>query len=84
MLWQWLIVAPLIAASAAYAAWAVMPVTTRVRATRWLAQRLSGSPAPLARLAVRLERAALPTGSGCDACPASRVSPLAGRKSPPR
>jgi hypothetical protein len=84
MMWQWLVIVPLVVASAAYAGWAVMPVSTRVRATRWLSQRLSGSDTPLARLARRLERAALPTGSGCDACPASRIDPAADRKPPAR
>ncbi|MBS1200537.1 MAG: hypothetical protein H6R27_1215 [Proteobacteria bacterium] len=82
-MWQWLVIAPLVAASAAYAAWALMPAPTRLRFARWLAHRAAGGPAPLAGLAARLERAALPSG-GCDSCPASRVATGADRKPPAR
>ena len=33
-MWQWLVIAPLVAASAAYAAWALMPAPTRLRFAR--------------------------------------------------
>jgi hypothetical protein len=78
-MWQWLVIAPLVAASAAYAAWLLMPAPARLRFTGWLSQRTCGGPAPLARLAARLARTALPAGS-CDSCPASRITPPAGRE----
>jgi hypothetical protein len=81
--WQWLVIAPLVAASAAYAAWALAPATARFAFVRWLAQRTSAWPAPVARLTARLGRAAVPSG-GCDSCPASRVAPGPGRKPPAR
>ncbi len=71
-MWQWLIVGVLVLASAAYAAWALLPTATRLR----LARRLAAAPGPLARLGERLERAARPvrkSGADCDACPQSRV-----------
>lgn len=66
-MWQWALIAPLVLASAAYAAWTMAPNAARLRVARWLARR-----APRARLAARLERAAAPRGS-CESCPASRV-----------
>jgi hypothetical protein len=77
--WQWLVIAPLLAASACYAAWVLMPVPTRLRVARWLSRRAAAGPAPLARAAARLERAALPAGA-CDSCPASRLTPGNERK----
>lgn len=79
-MWQWLVIAPLVVVSTAYAAWALMPPPTRLRLARWLSRRAGGGP--LARVAARLERAALPAG-GCESCPASRLGPGNGRK-PPR
>lgn len=73
-MWQWLVIAPLIALSAAYAAWRLVPGTTRWRFARWFSGHAAGGPAWLARLAARLERAALPAGD-CESCPASRVAP---------
>ena len=84
-MWQWLIIAPLVALSAAYAAWIVMPAPSRLRVARWLSRQASrGSPA-LARLGARLERAAQPTGS-YSSCPASRLDPpdAAGKGPTPR
>lgn len=78
-MWQWLVITPLIVASAAYAAWALMPSPTRLRLAHWLSRRAVAGP--LARVAARLERAALPAG-GCDSCPASRLGPGNGRKPP--
>jgi hypothetical protein len=78
-MWQWLLIAPLVAASAAYAAWRLVPGTTRWRFARWFSRRAAHGPAWLARAAQRLERAALPAG-GCDACPATRVAPGAPRR----
>jgi len=71
-MWQWLVIAPLVAASAAYAAWRLVPGATRWRFARWFSRRVAGGPAWLAQAAARLERAALPAGS-CESCPASRV-----------
>jgi hypothetical protein len=66
-MWQWALIAPLVFASAAYAAWAVAPNASRLRFARWLSRRPK-----LAGVAARLERAAAPRGS-CESCPASRV-----------
>jgi len=82
-MWQWLVIVPLVVASACYAAWALVPAPTRLRFARWMSRRVAAGPAPLARLAARLERAALPAG-GCDSCPASRVAPGGERKPPAR
>lgn len=83
-MWQWLVIAPAVALSAAYAAWKLMPPASRLRLARWLSRQASRGPAPLARLAARLEQAALPAG-GCDSCPASRlVPPGPGDKARPR
>jgi len=76
-MWQWLVIAPLVAASAAYAAWRLVPGATRWRFARWFSRRVAGGPAWLAQAAARLERAALPAG-GCESCPASRVTPARG------
>jgi hypothetical protein len=73
-MWQWLVVVPLVAASAAYAAWRLLPGTTRWRFARWISRRSASGPAWLAGAAARLERAAQPAG-GCEACPASRLAP---------
>jgi len=81
--WQWLVIVPLVAASGCYAAWALAPSPSRLRFARWLVRRTVTGPAPVGRLAARLERAAMPA-SGCDACPASRVAPGASRKPPAR
>ncbi|HSO06191.1 MAG TPA: DUF6587 family protein [Pelomicrobium sp.] len=72
-MWQWLVIAPLLAASAAYAAWRLVPGATRWRFAQWLSRRVAGGPGWLTRLAGRLERAALPAG-GCESCPASRMT----------
>ena len=80
-MWQWLVIVPLVVASACYAAWALVPAPTRLRFARWMSRRVAAGPAPLARLAARLERAALPAG-GCDSCPASRIVP-GGKRTPP-
>lgn len=84
-MWQWLVIAPAIAISAAYAAWKLMPAQTRLRLARWLSLQAARGPAPLARLGARLEQAALPAGD-CDSCPASRLSPPGegGKAGPPR
>jgi hypothetical protein len=73
-MWQWLVIAPAVALSAAYATWKLMPAQSRLRLARWLSRQTSRGPAPLARLGARLEQAALPAG-GCDSCPASRLGP---------
>jgi hypothetical protein len=73
-MWQWLIIAPAVALSAAYATWKLMPTQSRLRLARWLSRQASRGPAPLARLGARLEQAALPAG-GCDSCPATRLGP---------
>ncbi len=79
-MWQWLVIAPLVAASAAYAAWRLVPGTTRLRFARWVSRRAADGAAWLFRLAAqRLERAAVPAGS-CDSCPATRVAPGAPRR----
>lgn len=72
-MWQWLVIAPLVAASAAYAAWMLMPAPVRLRFARWLSRTTSGAPAPLTRAAAWLERAAMPAG-GCASCPATRIA----------
>jgi hypothetical protein len=83
-MWQWLVIAPLVALSATYAAWIVMPAATRLRVARWLSRRASPWSPALARLGAGLERAALPAG-GCDSCPASRIgSPQDGKPRPQR
>jgi hypothetical protein len=84
-MWQWLVVAPVVVASAAYAAWKLMPGQTRLRLARWLSRQSSRGPASLARLGRRLEQAAAPAG-GCDACPATRLDPPASgsKVRPPR
>jgi hypothetical protein len=82
-MWQWLVIVPLVLASACYAAWALVPAPTRLRFARWMSRQAAAGPAPLARLAARLERAALPSG-GCDSCPASRLTSGAERKPPTR
>ena len=71
-MWQWLIVAMLVLASASYAAWALLPAATRLR----LARHLAAAPGPLAQIGKRLLAAARPvsrTGADCDDCPHSRV-----------
>lgn len=73
-MWQWLVIAPVVAASAVYAAWRLAPGAARWRFARWLSRRTAGGPPWLARTAQRLERAAQPAG-GCESCPASRVAP---------
>jgi hypothetical protein len=78
-MWQWLVIAPLVAVSAAYAAWRLVPGATRWRFAQWFSRRAAGGPASLTRLAARLERAALPAG-GCESCPASRVAPTRGSR----
>jgi hypothetical protein len=75
-MWQWLIIIPAVALSATYAAWKLMPAQSRLRLARWLSRRMAGGPATLARLGERLEQAAMPAG-GCDACPATRLTPPA-------
>lgn len=79
---EWAIVALLVAASSAYAAWALLPASARLR----LARRLARWPGPLARLGARLEQAAGPvskrTGADCDACPHARLG-NGSRRSPP-
>jgi hypothetical protein len=83
-MWQWLLIAPVVAFSAVYAAWKLMPASSRLRFARWLSRRLAGGPGALARLGERLERAAMPAG-GCDSCPATRLAPPgASGKAPPR
>jgi hypothetical protein len=84
-MWQWLVIAPAVALSAAYAAWRLMPAQARLRLARWLSRQAARGPAPLARLGARLEQAALPAG-GCDSCPASRLGPpgQGGKSQPPR
>ena len=80
-MWQWILVAVIVAASAVYAAWALLPAATRLR----LARRLAAGPAPLAALGARLAPGAHPgpeTGADCDACPHSRVG-NGGRERPP-
>ncbi len=79
-MWQWLVVAPLVLASAGYAAWAVAPAASRLRFARWLARRPGGR---MRTLSGRLERAALPRGS-CESCPGSRVAPPRAGKPPRR
>ena len=71
-MWQWLVVAPLVAVSAAYAAWRLMPVATRMRFANRLAQVTAGGP--LQRWGGALKRAAQPAGS-CESCPATRIAP---------
>ncbi len=61
-MWQWLVIVPLVVTSACYAAWAVVPAPTRLRFARWLSRQVAVGPAPFARIAARLERAALPAG----------------------
>lgn len=73
-MWQWLVVIPLVVASAAYAAWRLVPGATRWRFAQWLSRRSAAGPAWLARAAQRLERDAQPAG-GCESCPASRMAP---------
>ena len=73
-MWQWLLVAPLVAVSAAYAAWRLAPAATRWRFAQWFSCRAVRGPPWLAQVARRLERSALPAGS-CESCPASRVAP---------
>ena len=75
-MWQWLVIAPAVVFSAAYASWKLLPAQSRLRLARWLSRQVSRGPAPLARLGARLEQAALPAG-GCDSCPASRLGPAA-------
>jgi hypothetical protein len=73
-MWQQLIVVALVAASAGYAAWSLLPPATRWRLRGRVAARLARGPAPLAALGRRaLERAATPPRGGCAACPASAV-----------
>jgi hypothetical protein len=82
-MWQWLLIAPAVGLSAAYAAWKLMPAPSRLRLARWLSRRLPASPSVLAGLGERLERAAMPAG-GCDSCPATRLAPPgASGKAPP-
>ena len=81
-MWQWVLVALIVAASAAYAAWALLPAATRLR----LAGRLAAAPAPFAALGQRLTRASRPlpkTGADCDACPHSRVGTGSPQRPPP-
>ena len=78
-MWQWVVVAPLVLGSAAYAAWRLSPPMTRRRFAGWLSRTAAHGPGWLSRLAARLERAALPAG-GCESCPASRVGPGRDRK----
>lgn len=74
---QGLVVAVLVPACAAYAAWALMPAAAR----RALARQLLRLVGPAGRVAAVLERAAKPDAacgcSGCDrAAPAAREQPL--------
>lgn len=71
-MWQQLLVLALVATSAAYAVWSLLPPVTRWRWRARLAAALAHMPAPVAALGRRLLRpAAAPGGTGCAACPAS-------------
>jgi len=73
-----LIVAIVVLAASAYAAWALMPVSARLQLARTVAGIAGGPAAPpwLGRLAARLERAALRRGGGqCAACDARPAAP---------
>ncbi len=78
-MWQQLVVAPIVTASAGYAAWAVLPAGLRRRLGARVRAALGRMPGPVASLARRVPgRGAQSADCGCAACPAS-----AGREGPP-
>jgi hypothetical protein len=71
-MWQQLLVLAMVATSAAYAAWSLLPPVTRWRWRSRLATTLARMPAPVAALGRRLlQPSVAPDGTGCAACPAS-------------
>ena len=69
-MWQTVVVVVIVAASAVYATWLLLPAPVRSRLAGRLAARL-----PSGRLRAWLERKARPTAppAGCDACPQTRL-----------
>lgn len=79
-MWQQVLIAPIVAASAGYAAWSMLPVAARWRLRRRAASLAGRAPRPLASLAQRaLRPATAPTACGCSACPASAPREAASR-----
>jgi len=74
-MWQVLIVAAIVLAATLYTAWALMPTTWRLRATRRIARWTAGAdrPAMVARLAAALESASRLRPCGCGDCGASKT-----------
>lgn len=83
-MWQTVIVIVIVTASAAYVLWLLLTAAFRARLAGWLAARLPGAAGPLAWLHTWLQLKAQPAAplTGCDACPQSRIEPVAGRKPP--
>lgn len=69
-MWQHAAVIAIVIASAAYAAWTLLPAFARGRMRNRLARFLARWPGPAAVLARRLAWEPAPAG-GCTACPAS-------------
>lgn len=74
-MWQTATVVVLVALSAVYAVWILMPAAARARCVAWLAARWDGKPGLRGRIGRRLWATARPAApsAGCDACPQSRV-----------
>lgn len=74
-MWQTVLVFLIVAASAVYAAWLLLPAVSRTRLAGWLAARLPGASGPFAWLHAWLRDKARPAAppTGCDACPQSRI-----------
>jgi hypothetical protein len=71
-MWQQFVVLAIVATSAAYAAWSLLPPAARWRLRTRLAAALARMPAPVAALGRRTLRPAA-AAAGCAACPASAV-----------
>lgn len=70
-MWQQLAVLAIVAVSAGYAVWSLLPAATRWRLRTRLAAALGRQPEPVATLGRRLLRPAATGAPGCAACPAS-------------
>ncbi len=79
-MWQTALVIVIVAVSAVYATWLLLPAPVRTRLAGRMAARV-----PPGRLRQWLQRKARPTAppTGCEACPQSRIEPPGPGTPPP-
>jgi hypothetical protein len=72
-----MLVGSIVLGAALYAAWALMPATTRSSVALKIAHALGGANAPgvAGRLAAALARVAKAPAGGCSDCPAATLTP---------